>query len=458
MPQLIEEKYKLDEPPQTIYNRKKEDYIRVALNVGSEINMNKDGDLIFEVDNQQSFLYLPESFLYAEFTLFQDDKFTTPLPAADNITLEHNFFPRLFNNMRLEAGAQTIETISTDPGIIDTMLKFVTVSQNKIKNENEGWIPDNGTGNFVKEITLAAGADKITEANKTDLKNRLNKHEKNKGYTKRKELYNLHGAQQTIEWPLFPLFGFLEYDKVTYQLRYKLTIHRTINNESIFYGETGKKAYIKLNKLELWIPHITPSIEIETMIIQRLNTNQPIPVTFLQRIASSYNFSAQQTTWHFTRISNTPRFLFVGIKKMEDSFERNNSKFISTYKYKDGGVDKDGEIKSIQVMLNQERYPIDPMRFDIANNNYFEGYKAYKSVCDLFGNDAQLSPLDWRNLYSIFCFDLTAQNEDLVKNGCDVTIKIEKTEGQEAFKAYAVALADSSYRIQVANGRMSKIE
>ena len=87
----IEKIFQLDQPPEVIYNRKKQDYIKIALNPGTISNINKNGDLVFEVDNQQSFLYLPESYIYAEVELYKDEKFTTPLPEEDNITLENNF-------------------------------------------------------------------------------------------------------------------------------------------------------------------------------------------------------------------------------------------------------------------------------------------------------------------------------------------------------------------------------
>ena len=454
----IEDKFKLDQPPELIYNRKKEDYIKIALNPGTISNINKNGDLVFEVDNQQSFLYLSKSFIYAEVALFQDDKFATPLPETDNITLEHNFFPRLFNSMRLEIGSQTIEHI-TDPGIYDTMIKFITISETKVKNQSQGWIPDNGSGNYVYVLNVLAAAAKPTEDDYNKIVKRLNLDTKNSGYTKRKEIYNKKGAKHSIKWSLFPLFGYTEYDKISYQLKLKLILHRTTdsNNESIFYGENGKKAYLKINKLEFHIPHITPSLELESIIMKRLQTNKPIPVTFLKRIASSYTFTGVETMWHFTRTSNTPRFILLAIQEENPSFERNNSRFILNYKYKDGTTDKEGEIRSIQVMLNQERYPIDPIRFDRTNNIFYDGYTAYENMCEVFGTEPQLNLIDWRDNYAIFCFDLSAQPEDLVKNGCDITIKIEKSESTKSLKAYAVALCDTKHFIELSNGRMVRI-
>lgn len=446
---MIENKFKLDDPPVAIYNRKKQDYIRVPLSAGTVTRINTDGDLIFEIDNQQSYLYLPDSFLYSEFSLYSDAAFTAPLPETDNITLEHNFFPSLFSSMRLEVGTQKVETIAEMPGLIDTILRTVTISkEDQLRFQDEGWVPDKGSGNFVSDLEEAAGANP-SKAEYKILVDRLNLDMKNTGYTRRKELYNRHNARNTLQWHLSPLFGYLDYNKITYQLKYKLVLHRTISPEQAFYGATGKKAYIKLDKLELWVPQIDPSLEIETMIEKRLNKKDPIPVTFSQRLSASYSIDSRQTTWHFSRVSNTPRFLFLALQKDEPpSFEKNNNRFFLW--------DSKDEIMSIQVLLNQTRYPIDPMHFDKDTNNYLEGYDAYKNACRKFGTTPQLSPLQWRNICPIFCFDLTAQNEDIIKNGCDMTIKINK-KANGKFRVYAVALLDAKHFIELNDGRMVRI-
>ena len=266
---LTESKFRLDDPPIQVYNQQKNDYIRIALNPGTSSRINKGGDLVFEVDNQQSYLYMPDSFLHCEFSLYADDKFATALPTTTNITLENNFFPNLFSQIRLEVGTQTVESIASSPGVIDSMLRFVTKSPSAITNE--GWKPDTNSGNFVSVLTHT-GADAAGIA--TDVEavvRRLNLNDKNTGYTERKELYNVNGAKQTIEWKLSPLFGYMDYEKISYQLRFRLILNREINHPLVFYGAAGKKAYLKIDNLELWVPHITPSLEIENAITKSNN-------------------------------------------------------------------------------------------------------------------------------------------------------------------------------------------
>ena len=77
-------------------------------------------------------------------------------------------------------------------------------------------------------------------------------------------------------------------------------------------------------------------------------------------------------------------------------------------------------------------------------------------MCKLFGQDPQLSYVDFKNLYSIFCFDVSAQAYDIEKYGCDVTIHITKDEGLKLM-CYCVILADKHVEIQVQGGKMKMI-
>ena len=62
----IESIFNLDDPPLIEYNRKKEDIIKVAPVTGTDTRYNSSGTIAFELNNQESYLYLPESFLFCE--------------------------------------------------------------------------------------------------------------------------------------------------------------------------------------------------------------------------------------------------------------------------------------------------------------------------------------------------------------------------------------------------------
>ena len=89
--------FNLDQPNYVSYNRRKQDYLKIAPTTGTADNLNRTGIISYEVNNQANYLYLPESFLYCEFNL--SNQAGTEVPG--NITLEHNWFPRIFSEMRV---------------------------------------------------------------------------------------------------------------------------------------------------------------------------------------------------------------------------------------------------------------------------------------------------------------------------------------------------------------------
>ena len=98
------------------------------------------------------------------------------------------------------------------------------------------------------------------------------------------------------------------------------------------------------------------------------------------------------------------------------------------------------------------------MEFDATKNYQMEPYLAYVKICTEFNHKEcpQLNIRDFKNLYSIFCFDVSAQDEKLSVNGCDVTIHITKTSDFKA-KAYCLVLEEKHCQIEVKGGKMFSI-
>ena len=165
--ELVESIFQLDDPNIIAYNRKKTDYIRIAPTTGTSEYANQSGQINFEINNQQYFLYLPEAFLHCEFDLFRKPTggAEVRMEPKDNITLEHNFFPKLFTNMQLDVGSGTLETI-TNPGIYDDMIRFVKFNKSYTDTSShiQGWIPDTNDGGITKHFagTAAGTPTKIT--------------------------------------------------------------------------------------------------------------------------------------------------------------------------------------------------------------------------------------------------------------------------------------------------------
>ncbi|ESO99317.1 hypothetical protein LOTGIDRAFT_158398 [Lottia gigantea] len=64
-------------------------------------------------------------------------------------------------------------------------------------------------------------------------------------------------------------------------LPYKIHLQREINDDKIFFGENASVAKLEITNLQLYIPVITPSIEVETRIFKSLTKD--IEIAFLRR-------------------------------------------------------------------------------------------------------------------------------------------------------------------------------
>ena len=99
---------------------------------------------------------------------------------------------------------------------------------------------------------------------------------------------------------------------------------------------------------------------------------------------------------------------------LNHAFDVNNSLYPSFARAGDEVVNA-VQITSLQVKLNQSRYPLDSVTLNPQHSNVFEVYIMYELVCKVFGVEPPLNPNDFRKLYTLYCFHLSAQDENLVK-------------------------------------------
>jgi len=418
MSQLSHNKFNLDWDYAFTNDIKKTDYLRVYLSASSVTNLNKAGNTIFENKQSSNPLDICNALLYYKINVEP----VVVLPATEavkDITLENNWFPRLFSQMSLKLGTSEVENIQY-PGEVSTMLNFA-LTDDAYKEESgtlSGWVPDIATGDTS---------------------------DKNPSYATRKNLYN-KGFEG--KFPLKNLFGFLQcYGRVIFNIPLSLTLNREINNENIFYGVAKSAAKIKFEELELWIPEIRLNPALEVKLLERLNIDKPIKVSYLYRQSAMISdlSNGPTHTWKVATLSERPRYMFIGFKTAASSFQTNNSLFIQ----KSG----DAQIKSIRVQLNSTYYPNDPLTFDSTKNYQMQPYENYIEMCKHFGNNPQLNYKDFKDLHSIFCFDFSAQDEKLVSNGCDVNIHITKDSAFQA-KCYCLILKEQHSTINLKNGNM----
>ncbi|PAA48909.1 hypothetical protein BOX15_Mlig029656g2 [Macrostomum lignano] len=435
--------------------KKKEDYIKISPTPGSTNNLNvAGGQIVHEVNSTESYILMSEAFGCIKYSITQRDN--TDLNT--NITLEHNWPMRLFSQLIVDIGGT--KKVYNDPGEYDTILKSVMYS--KLMNEvgeAYGWIPDTGDAGTVSDIPLANNAD--AEAVRTAaiaMKNRLNKKDSNTGYIRRLENYNnvtnAPNRGGTIKLSLTPLIGFLDWQKISKGIKYKFTWTRKTNDAEIFFGAAGTEAKLTINSFEIWIPAITLSPSAEAAFLKSLNKD--ITVSFPERVTVPPQLiQGSPYTWNIANISNMPLAIFVAFKYdvNNPSYIVNDHKYVS---YKTGA--NSVKITQLQVRLNQVMYPNDYVEIDPVAQDIHRAYEMYEDICSRFGVTPPFNKQDFLTIYPIFCFDLTAQDEFLVKSGVNIQLFIKKSTNVE-LTAFALILEQTKNVIKVTSEyQMTRVE
>ena len=412
---------------------KKCDYTIILPSSGTIENLNKQGDISFKVAQTAEPLDISNARLFYSVELLKEDG-TAALEDATNITLENNFFPNLFSNMKLKIASYEVENIN-NPGIYSSMLNFVSFK--KEYGEISGWVPDDSIYSFSQ-----AANNKVTGKFV------------NVGYINRKELYK---KKFTGFFELKYLFGFLQnYNRLIHNTYIELSLTRYIDDKLIFYGADNTTAKLKLTNLELQIPALTLNPRSEVSLIDRLKTNKPIYVDYLNRINSEHVIP--EGTFYSTTIGNLayrPRYIIIGFKNPNIEFNINNAKFIQ--KQDVGNPAVVNKLKSIQIRLNNTYYPINPIQFDATQNNIALPYEEYVKLCKKFKTDPQLNARDWKDLYSIFCIDTSDQDDNLAINSVNASVILNKDTNFKP-RMYVLILEECKIKMNVNGMQISVIE
>ncbi|ESO85509.1 hypothetical protein LOTGIDRAFT_154996 [Lottia gigantea] len=190
---------------------------------------------------------------------------------------------------------------------------------------------------------------------------------------------------------------------------------------------------------------ITPSIEVETRIFNSLTKD--IEIAFLHRnTVGSMTLTGESTKWPITNTIRPARYLMVGFKNLPDPQTNNNNIFrVATNQTQDPIIHK------VQVRFNNDNYPNQPLTINPTTKDYNELYRNYKNMCELFGNPPQFEYVDFALNHPIFCFDLSAHQEDVFKTGVNINIHIEKTQGDVT--AAVAATGGTSAAVKAANAK-----
>ena len=373
--------------------------------VGTDLNR---GSIVLTIESQDIYTHPAESFLIIEGQLAVP--VAPPLAGvalyadADVVNLINNGMMYLFSDVRYHLASHEIEVLQ-NPGQATTMLGLLKYPDDFTKSQglNQLWLPD-------------TNIDNNNEANKVQ----------NLGYKKRHN-YIIQTANPkgtfSFKIPLKHFLGFCEdYKKILYGMQQKLTLTRTNNDNAIFRTAATDAGVIRLDKIRWFMPHVIPSDAYRLQLDKIIEKKEKIPVGYrmLQCDTSQVPTNQKTFTWRLGVKSSPdiPRFIIVGFQSGKNNTQTGNPA-IFDHLY----------VRNIYVTLNAKRYPDTDYDNDFNKNQYSRIYgdassfrKKFFNMDELVSNSG-IEPIDYKELFPLYVFDVSKQSEKLKTSVSDIHIK-----------------------------------
>ena len=375
--------------------------------VGTDLNR---GSIVLTIESQDIYTHPSESFLVIEGNLrkrARDNNNRIQYYAdADNIALINNAMMYLFSDVRYHLASHEIEVLQ-NPGQATTMLGLLKYPDdfNKSQGLNQLWVKDENTGS----------------ANNDDA---------NAGYNRGFDIRHKHiiigstpKGSFSFKIPLKHFLGFCEdYKKILYGMQQRLTLTRINTDNPIHRANAVDEAELYIDKIRWFMPHVIPSDAYRLQLDKIIEKKEKIPVGYrmLQCDNTQVPTNQKNFTWRLGVKSSPdiPRFIIVGFQTGRNINQTTNpALFDNLY------------IRNIYVTLNAKRYPDTDYNNDFEVNNYSRIYgdaalfrKKFFNMDELVSNPG-INPIDYKNLFPLYVFDVTKQSEKLKTSVSDIHIK-----------------------------------
>ena len=386
----------------SIYEYEYKEYNPIAGNTG---DLNR-GSITIIIEAQDVYTHPAESYLIVEGQLLLNNG--NPYVNGDKIALINNGIMYLFSDIRYHLASHEIEVLQ-NPGHASAMLGMLKYPDdfNKSQGLNQGWAPDSSAG------TADAG---------------------NIGFKMRRDyiINMVEGAGNkgtfSFKIPLKHFLGFCEdYKKIIYGMQQKLTLTRTGDNNAILKGQNAANnalvgdGKVDIKKISWFVPHVIPSDAYRLQLNKIIERKEKIPVGYRMLQCDNIPVAGTGTfTWRLGVKSSPdiPRFIIVGFQTGKNDNQTQNPAIF----------DHCG-VRNIYVTLNAKRYPDIDYEEKFLINKFSRVYgdattfrKKFYNMDELISNSG-INPINYKNLFPLFVFDVTKQSEKLKTSVSDIHIK-----------------------------------
>ena len=421
----------------SIYDYEYKEYNPIA---GAPLNR---GSIVITIESQDIYTHPAESFLIVEGKLVKNADGGV-YDADTLITLINNGIMYLFSDVRYHLASHEIEVLQ-NPGHATTILGMLKFPDDFSKSQglNQCWIKDTGQGD------TETGGD-----------------EPNKGFKLRRDyIINMPAARGNFcfKIPLKHFLGFCEdYKKILYGMQQRLTLTRTGDDNAIFRANGVDPGKVDIQRIRWFMPHVIPSDAYRLHLDKIIEKKEKIPVGYRMLQCDNTSITGTEFTWRLGVKSSPdiPRFIIVGFQiGRNNNQEQNPARFDNC------------NIGNIYVTLNAKRYPDTDYDINFNENRFCRIYgdsstfrKKFYNMDELVSNH-NINPVDYRNLYPIFVFDVTKQSEKLKTAVSDIHVKmrfnsnpaLDRDNNPQNVMAYAVIISDRLFHFVSDGSKITNI-
>ena len=420
----------------SIYDYEYKEYNPIA---GAPLNR---GSIVITIESQDIYTHPAESFLIVEGKLVKNDGGVYDEDTA--VTLINNGIMYLFSDVRYHLASHEIEVLQ-NPGHATTMLGMLKFPDDFSKSQglNQLWIKDTGQGN------TETGGD-----------------EPNVGFKLRRDyIINMPATKGNFcfKIPLKHFLGFCEdYKKILYGMQQRLTLTRTGDDNAIHRANGVDIGKVDITGIKWFMPHVIPSDAYRLQLDKIIEKKEKIPVGYRMLQCDNTSITGTEFTWRLGVKSSPdiPRFIIVGFQVGRNNHqEQNPARFDNC------------NIGNIYVTLNAKRYPDTDYDINFNENRFCRIYgdsstfrKKFYNMDELVSNH-NINPIDYKNLYPIFVFDVTKQSEKLKTAVSDIHVKmrfntnpaLDNANRPRNVMAYAVIISDRLFHFVSDGSKITNI-
>ena len=421
----------------SIYEYEYKEYNPIA---GAPLNR---GSIVLTIESQDIYTHPSESYLIIEGELVKnaDGSF---YDADTLITLINNGIMYLFSDVRYHLASHEIEVLQ-NPGHATTILGMLKFPDDFSKSQglNQCWIKDTGEGNTT-----------------------VDGNNPNEGFKLRRNyIINMPASRGhfCFKIPLKHFLGFCEdYKKILYGMQQRLTLTRTSDDNAIFRANGVDVGKVDIKRIKWFMPHVIPSDAYRLQLDKIIEKKEKIPVGYRMLQCDNTSITGTNFTWRLGVKSSPdiPRFIIVGFQ-----IERNNNQEANPARF------DNCDIGNIYVTLNAKRYPDTDYDINFNDNRFCRIYgdsstfrKKFYNMDELVSNH-NINPVDYKNLYPIFVFDVTKQSEKLKTAVSDIHVKMrfntnparDDDNNPRNVMAYAVIISDRLFHFVSDGSKITNI-